>query len=520
MIVSKEFIKNDLYSTQNKKRNFKSIRKLYDLSYKGEYTIDEQTFEDLNMNEVFTRIDRTYSTVGEEALYSMLRNPIMDREKLNKRSDMIDTFSKDIDLTVNIRHILFNMPLDKKNNLINMIENLRSESKLKYYLYSFLGKVVPISIILFTIIMKDPRFVAVLLGSVFLNIYINYKEENNINGTGLKYVTELIGAAKKISKIKNKKIETYTENMRNILKDLKVIDRGTSAIKFTRGLGGLFEIITVPFLIEESTYYQTSREIKINEGKILQLFYLVGEIDALIAIASFKESNKGMWTTPRFTDETSLEIKNGTHPLIEKPVPNSIKLEGKGMVLTGTNMSGKSTFLRMIGTNILLAQTFNFALASEYKASFLNIVTSISPKDDINNGKSYYLAEAEAILRIINALDNDIPVFCLIDEIFRGTNPIERIASSAEILEYINERDAITIVATHDREITEILKAKFDFYYFSEDVNGKKGLVFDYKLKKGISRTKNAIRLLEYIGYPKEITDKAYTRSESLDHYL
>ena len=520
MLVSKDYIKNDLYRTQDKKRNFNSIRKLYDLAHKSEYTIDEQTFEDLNMKEVFIHLDRTYSTAGEEALYSMLRNPIMEEERLNRRSDLIDTFSKDIDLTVDIRYILFNMTLDKKNSLINMLGTLKSESKLKYYLYSFLGKVVPVVIILLTIILKDPNFIFALSCSVFLNIYINNKEENNINGTGLRYITELIGAAKKISKMKNEKIESYTENMREIIKDLRVIDIGTLTIKWSRLLGGLFQILTVPFLIEESTYYKTSREIKLNEGKILQLFYLVGEIDALIAISSFKESNKGAWATPKFTEETFLKIKNGTHPLIEKPVPNSITLEGKGMVLTGTNMSGKSTFLRMVGTNILLAQTFNFALASEYKASFLNIVTSISPKDDINNGKSYYLAEAEAILRIIKALDKDIPVFCLIDEIFRGTNPIERIASSAEILEYINERDAISVVATHDREITEILKDQFDFYYFSEDVDGKKGLVFDYKLKEGISKTKNAIRLLEYIGYPKEITDKAYTRSESLEHYL
>jgi DNA mismatch repair ATPase MutS len=518
--VSKEYIKKDLYSPQDKKRNFKNIRKLYDLSFKSEYTIDEQTFEDLNMNEVFTKLDRTYSTAGEEALYSMLRNPMMEEEKLNRRSELIDTFSNDVDLAVDIRHILFNMTLDKKNHLINMLHTLKEESKLKYYLYTFLGKVVPITSILLAIILKDHRFVLLLSIAVFINLAINHKEENNINGTGLKYITELIVSAKKISKIKNEKIKNYTENMRNILNDLKVIDRGTATIKLIRVGGGLLELITIPFLIEEATYYKTSREIKLNEGKILQLFYLVGEIDALIAIFSVKVSNKGAWTTPTFTEETYLEIKNGTHPLIKKPVPNSIILKGKGMVLTGTNMSGKSTFLRMVGTNILLAQTFNFVFASKYKASFLNIVTSISPSDDINNGKSNYLAEAEAILRIINSLEKDIPVFCLIDEIFRGTNPIERIASSAEILEYINERDAITVVATHDREITEILKDKVDFYYFSEDVNGDKGLVFDYKLKEGISKTKNAIRLLEYIGYPKEITNKAYKRTEVLEKYL
>lgn len=88
----------------------------------------------------------------------------------------------------------------------------------------------------------------------------------------------------------------------------------------------------------------------------------------------------------------------------------------------------------MVSTNILLAQTFNFVLGKEYEGCFLNIVSSLSPKDDIINGKSYYLAEAESILRIIKASQKEIPVFCPIDEIFRGTNPLERISSSAEFL--------------------------------------------------------------------------------------
>ena len=129
------------------------------------------------------------------------------------------------------------------------------------------------------------------------------------------------------------------------------------------------------------------------------------------------------------------------------------------------------------------------------------------------------MAEAEALLRIINALDLELPVFCPIDEIFRGTNPIERISSSAEILTYINSKKSISIVATHDRELTEILKENYDFFYFSEKVDSK-GLNFDYKLKKGVSKTRNAIKLLDHIGYPKEIIKKSYNRAETLEKYM
>lgn len=167
-----------------------------------------------------------------------------------------------------------------------------------------------------------------------------------------------------------------------------------------------------------------------------------------------------------------------------------------------------------------MAQVFNFAFAKEYKACFFNIVSSISLKDDVYSGKSYYLAEAESLLRVIKALDKDIPVFTLIDEIFRGTNPIERISSSAEILSYINKRNALVIVATHDRELTDMLKEEYDFYFFGEKVDDSNGLKFDYKIKRGVSKSRNAIKLLDYIGYPKEIIDKSYKRCEEITNYM
>ena len=94
--------------------------------------------------------------------------------------------------------------------------------------------------------------------------------------------------------------------------------------------------------------------------------------------------------------------------MLEEPVANTIHLDKKGMVLTGSNMSGKSTFLRMVGVNIVLAQVFDLVLAEKYEGSIFNIVTSISPKDDVNAGKSYYMAEVEGILRIIEALKNTV----------------------------------------------------------------------------------------------------------------
>ena len=334
------------------------------------------------------------------------------------------------------------------------------------------------------------------------------------------YLRELINAGQILCNNKNDEVKSYTGKIKEVLNDLNTIDKSTYLLKLTNSFWGIIDMLSVPFFIQESIYYKISGKLIEKKDTILELYYLVGEIDALVSIAIYQSNNEGKYSKPKFIKETSLKIKDGIHPLLKNPVSNSIEISGKGVVLTGTNMSGKSTFLRMVSTNILFAQTFNFILGKEYEACFFNMVSSISPKDDIVNGKSYYLSEAESILRIIKASQKDIPVFCPIDEIFRGTNPIERIASSAEILRYLNKGNAICIVATHDREISDMLKENYDFYYFSEEVDSKSGLKFDYKLKRGVSKTRNAIKLLEYIGYPKEIIENSYIRMKKIEGFV
>lgn len=516
----KEYIKKDFESPKDRKRNFSKIKALFDLTEEKEYTIDNITWNDLEMNKVYEEIDRTYSTVGELVLYTILRNPLIEEDELKKRNKLIEDFSNDLDLSTRIRYILFKLGFDRKNRLLDMLNGLLTINKKKCVLYTFMGLIFPVLCILSAILLKEPRIMLILFALICINMEINRKEDTIIGGSGLIYLRNLISCSKKISKIKDERINKYTERIKDILDDISDIDKGTIGISLITSFGGLFEIISVPFLLEEIIYYKISSRIEEERSKIYELIYLVGELDSLIGIAIYKLSHSNIICASEFINDKSIEIEGGIVPILKKPVANNIKINNKGIVLTGTNMSGKSTFLRMVGTNILISQCFNFAFAKQYKGCFFNIVSSISLNDDINSGKSYYLAEAEALLRVIKALDKEVPVFTLIDEIFRGTNPIERISSSAEILSYINKRNSIVIVATHDRELTDMLKDEYEFFYFSEDIDDSSGLKFDYKIKQGISNKKNAIKLLDYIGYPKEIINKSYKRCESLEKYI
>ena len=502
-----------------KNRKFKNIKSFFDMSEKEEYTIDDDTWSDMDMDKVYEKLDRTYSTPGESVLYYMLRNPLKDEEKLKKRDKLIEVFKNDSNLRESLLCIFFELSTDAKNTFLDMIESELVVNKFKYYLYTLLGKVVPIiSIIL--IILFGEKYALMIMASSSLNMFINYTEKNTVKSRGIIYLRDIIKASKKITSIKNDDIKEYIEKITINLKEIKDIDRSTLLIGIINMWQGVFEVISTLFLVEECAYYRISGVLKEKKKYIMNIFYTLGEIDSMLAISSYQKGLKENYVKPSFTQEVSLNIKDGVHPLLDNPVANSISIKDKGIVLTGTNMSGKSTFLRMLGINILLSQTFYFTLAKEYKASFLNIVSSISPNDDLSKGKSYYMAEAEGILRIINAFKKELPVFCPIDEIFRGTNPVERIAMSAEILTYINNKRTIPIVATHDRELVEILKDSYEFYYFSEDVDSENGLNFDYKLKSGITQSKNAIKLLEYIGYPEELTKRAYRRAETIEGFI
>ncbi|MBU3114305.1 MutS-related protein [Clostridium lacusfryxellense] len=512
-------IRNDNNKDFDKARDFKKIRKFFNMSPKTDYTLDNQTWDDLDMNKVYEKLDRTYSSSGEAALYSMLRNPLMEEVKVKERGSLIKLFNEDSRLRERLQCIFFNLNNDFKNGFLDMIENDLKINKTKYYIYTFMGKIIPLIITLLAIFI-NMKFMIALFVLSYINIEINKREVRTIKTNGIFYLRKNIVAAKRIVSIDNKDINYYKEKIICLLKPIKGIDRGTRLIGFINMWAGLFEPLSVLFLLEETAYYSISDKIKEEKQVLIDLYYTVGELEALISISGYKHYLTEQCVKPKFTKNISLNIVGGIHPLIENAIGNSINIENGGIVLTGTNMSGKSTFLRMLGVNIILAQSFYLVLAKEYNAPFFNIVSSISPSDDLTKGKSFFMAEVESVLRIIKALEKDAPVFCPIDELFRGTNPIERISMSAGILTYINNGKSISIVATHDKDLVDILKENYEFYYFSEKVDREKGLSFDYKIKKGISQTRNAIKLLEYMCYPKKITDEAYKRAEIIEKLL
>lgn len=501
---------------EDKKRNFKEIKALYTLiKNDSKSQINDQTWEDLTMDKIFAMMDKCFTTPGEHMLYNMLRTPLMETEALKARKVLINFFIENEDLR---KQIQLNLALLGKENKSGILSILWNEIKVNNYInimVRFMSYMPIISILL--IIPAGIKAVPLLILCFGFNLMIHLKFGTNISAdsNSIRYLGSIIRSAQKICKINDNTIKEHFPSLERTSSACSKIAKKTSNVDHIEGVDVLFDYLNILFLIQEKNFFSVSQDIKILRKELQELYLCLGELDAVISMASYINSSETITEPELINNGRFIEACELIHPLIKDAVPNSISINSRGIILTGSNMSGKSTFLRTLGTNALLAQTLGFCHAKTYKGSFFKIISSISPSDNILDGKSYYLGEAEAILNIINTCEDNIPVLSIIDEIFRGTNPTERISASAEILTFLINHNALSIAATHDLKLTTLLKDNYDSYYFTEDVDND-GLKFDYIIKKGVSPTKNAIKLLKYLGYPEEIIEKSYDRIETL----
>jgi MutS domain V len=236
----------------------------------------------------------------------------------------------------------------------------------------------------------------------------------------------------------------------------------------------------------------------------------VGELEALTALAGYAYEHPAdvlpEFVLPEPDGGALFDAQAMAHPLMPaaKAVPNDLKL-GEGvqlMILSGPNMAGKSTFIRSVGVNAVLAQCGAPVRAARLRLSPLTIAASICILDSLSGGVSRFYAEIHRIKLISDLTAGPVPVLFLLDELLSGTNSHDRLAGSEFIVRSLVERNAIGMVSTHDLALTRIpetMAARAANYHF-EDRFEDGQLIFDYKLKPGVVKTSNALELMRSIG--------------------
>lgn len=193
-----------------------------------------------------------------------------------------------------------------------------------------------------------------------------------------------------------------------------------------------------------------------------------------------------------------LQVENLAHPLIDGAVPNSVVMKkGETLIITGSNMSGKSTFLRTVGIALSMHRAgLPVRASSAAFADSVALMSTMAITDDLSEGESFFYAEVKALRAMIDRAGKQ-PMLCLIDEMLRGTNTRERLIASKSILHALQQRKATVLISTHDIQLSEL--AGITNYHFNETA-GQGALEFDYKLKTGIIESTNALKILESQG--------------------
>lgn len=490
--------------------------------HKEEKQLDDITWNDLGMDEVFCRIDRTLSAAGEEYLYFTLRNIFCGKEKLDHLEEVTGWFLEQDDTRIRVQLLLKKLGHLGKYSLYDYLDNLdylgeRNNRKilllnLLYLLFASLLFVQPAVGIL--------GIVVCMLGHILT--YFREKKVIEPYITSFAYVLRMIDVCEELGRQKISVYKKELEDLNEALKSLRELKRGSFWVMAgNQGkIGGnpldiIADYLRMILHLDIWQFNLMLRKLRLKTNEVDRLLGITGYLDMAISVGGFRRSLEG-YCIPQLEENANkvyLHMEGGWHPLLTHPVKNSIRAD-RGVLLTGSNASGKSTFLKMVAVNAVLAQTIHTCTAESYHAPVFRIFSSMALRDSIQNGESYYIVEIRSLKRILDAAQTETaPVLSFVDEVLRGTNTVERIAAATQILIHLSESGVLCFTATHDIEMTELLKDCYDNYHFEEVIRDG-DISFPYELLPGRAGTRNAIRLLALMGYDKEITERAAAQAE------
>ncbi|MFT6961124.1 MAG: hypothetical protein ACJAWV_000832, partial [Flammeovirgaceae bacterium] len=459
----------------------------YQNSFSDESTedsIDSQTSGDLDLRNVFAQFNHTYSKVGEQILWKNLHSPKSELSELEQFDDLVENLRGEEDV-----RLPFQLELQKLNN-----------SKDYYFPQLFFGET-----------MNSPKWASFvwiwqiftlvsLIGSFFIpqlsillilvltsNMILHFVNKQRVlrYAQAFQRLPVLLKVAKNLTKnladnpIYNSKniLQADFQKLRNLKFRLFILSGNSTQEIDPLGIIWFFsEVIKSLTLMETAAFHKLLLGIRKHQKPIRNVFEFVGNLDFALSVASLRSSRTD-WVKPQLTPtekgtQPELKFKNLRHPLIENCVGNSLELAEKGILITGSNMSGKSTFLRTVGLNAVLAQTTFTVFADSYQVPFLKISSSMRIADDLSESASYYMNEILSIKNLLEtANSSQKPCLFLIDELFKGTNTPERVSSATAVLKYLSGKSHFPLIATHDVEICNWLNQQYETFHFQEDVD-------------------------------------------------
>lgn len=489
-----------------------SLQAFYKSIKDEQLDVDNITWNDLDMDEIYKLLNNTQSAIGEEYLYALLRKPCFSKEELLERNRLMKFFHENEEERIFLQKQLNRMGKMKSISVyqyLHALDDLKEKSNLPHYFMIF-GLLLSVGIIF-----VNPGLGGILLVLMVINnVYSYYTTKAKITHyiNLFSFLIRLLNGSKDILKLDIPQLSKYTETLKKDVELFKPFIKGSSMVAPSKVSGNLFDLfvdyIRILFHIDIIKFNSMLSFLKKHRQTLDRIYINIGFLDSMIATASFREYlNYYCEPTLSKGGKPKLKVLDLYHPLLASPVPNSISADGS-VLITGSNASGKSTFIKTLAINAILAQTIYTSLSRDYQGNFFMIYSSMALKDNIFRNESYFVVEIKSLKRILDRINDDIPMLCFIDEVLRGTNTLERIAASSQILSSLAKQNAMVFAATHDIELTHILEKRYANYHFQEKISNHE-VLFDYKLYEGRAVSRNAIKLLGMLGYSPEIIQRA-----------
>lgn len=496
---------------------FQSLQCYFREHFNEKTDVDDITWNDFDMDTIYMMINTTKSSLGEEYLYALLRQLCFDEAKLKERDELIEYFKSHKEERLKLQ--LFFDRIGKNNKIsvyeyINRLNELGERDSFKHYI-SLFGMLFSIGAVFFDI----STGISLILCFVVYNIYSYYKEKAKIEHyiSVFSLILRMLKASDELGDMKDETLQPYIEKIQRAAKEFSGFRRGAGIVAKANATGDVTDIILdyirMLFHVDFIKFNSMLKQVRGKREKLNDIFETLGFLDSMIAISSFRVFLRGDYCKPELYHDKNpyLSVKNVYHPMIANPVKSSLT-QSRSVLITGSNASGKSTFLRTLGVNAILSQTIYTSLSESYHATYFKVISSMSLQDSLETNESYYIVEIKSLKRIMDQMNDSVPTLCFVDEVLRGTNTLERIAASSEILMSFAKSNTICFAATHDIELTHILENYYSNYHFQEEVTDT-DVIFNYELYKGRATSKNAINLLKIIGYDNHIIEAARNKA-------
>lgn len=503
------------------KGDLEAIRLLHELrSRAGDGPgVDPRTAADLDLDELFRRIDRSTSALGQQRLHDRLRRPRTAPGEFEAFDALVASLPP-------------GGPPEKVRKTLARLGDVNAYL-LPYLLFEPLperprSRPVPpiltaaaVVCLLASFVAKAFLFPFLFLAAVNIVVRLAFRKRIAPLLHSLPPLRALLQVGKALGRPGSGLPEEVRLRVERAAAPFRKLHRQTSWLAFeTEQLDDVTRLavdyLNFVFLLDVNAYLSSLEGLRRQIDDVRRLHETLGELDAAYSVASFRASLPA-WCRQTVPAGAGLRIEGAFHPLLAAPVPVSLDLEGRGVLVTGSNMSGKTTFIKTVGVGALLGSTIATVPARRFEAPAFSVMSAIGRGESLTEGTSYYLGEVRRIrdLLVAAADGRGRPHLFLLDELFRGTNAAERIAAGKAVLAHLASGPNVVLASTHDVELADLLAGRYLPCHFRESlVDGL--LVFDHVLYPGPSSTRSALALLAAEGYPDDVVADALRTVDQL----